>query len=250
MEEKQERRWCVYKHTNKINGKVYIGQTGNIPQRRWQSKGNGYRGNPAFWRAIQKYGWDNFEHEIVFDNLTLEEANQLEIKLIAEYNSTDSNCGYNLTYGGKNGKHSEETKKKISEAQRGEKGNNWGKRGELSARYGIKHTEEARRKMRENSPRLSGKDNGFYGKRHTEETKRKMRENHYDCFGENNSFYGKHHSLETKRKLGKPVKCIELNQTFFTITEAQEVTGVDRSLIVKCCKGKRKTAGDYHWEYV
>mgnify|MGYP002658749408 CR=1 FL=1 len=58
--------YCVYKHTNKINGKVYIGQSSNIKER-WSRKGTCYKGCTYFYNAIQKYGWDNFEHIILKD---------------------------------------------------------------------------------------------------------------------------------------------------------------------------------------
>ena len=77
--------YCVYKHYNPINHKVYIGQTKKSnPNDRWQS-GQGYQKNPAFFDDIIKYGWDNFIHEILAQGLTKEEADKLEsyyIKLI------------------------------------------------------------------------------------------------------------------------------------------------------------------------
>lgn len=88
----------VYKHTCP-NGKVYIGQTSQKPERRW-SHGNGYKENSYFYRAIQKYGWDNIKHEIIAENLTQEEADSLEIELIERYKATDRNSGYNHHYGG------------------------------------------------------------------------------------------------------------------------------------------------------
>ena len=58
----------VYVHVNKINGKLYIGLTkSKNPNRRWEN-GNGYRNNILFNRAIQKYGWDSFEHIVLFEN--------------------------------------------------------------------------------------------------------------------------------------------------------------------------------------
>ena len=89
----------MYIHTNKVNQKVYIGITGRKPSERWQN-GNGYKLNPYFWNAIQKYGWDGFEHEIIEDNLTRKEAEQKEIYYIKKYDSTNHSKGYNIQRGG------------------------------------------------------------------------------------------------------------------------------------------------------
>ena len=97
---KSEKSYTIYMHKNKTNGKVYIGQTSQIPERRWQN-GYGYIENKYFYRAIQKYGWkDGFEHIILFENLSLDEANEKEIELIKLYNSTKKENGYNFSPGG------------------------------------------------------------------------------------------------------------------------------------------------------
>ena len=57
--------FSVYMHTNTINGKKYVGITSKEPTRRWKGNGSGYRNNEHFWNAIQKYGWDNFEHDVI-----------------------------------------------------------------------------------------------------------------------------------------------------------------------------------------
>jgi group I intron endonuclease len=124
MEETNDKKWCVYMHTNKINNKVYVGQTCKKPMHRWNN-GKGYQHNSHFWSAINKYGWVNFEHIIFAENLSQEEANHMEKLLIALYNTTDPSCGYNLTIGGEvltgeynpfyGKKHTDETKQKISE---------------------------------------------------------------------------------------------------------------------------------------
>lgn len=93
------RLYCVYMHKNKQNGKVYIGQTCQKPERRW-SNGYGYKGCPKFYKAIQKYGWNNFEHIIIQDHLSKEEADNLEKELITKYNSTSQETGYNISIGG------------------------------------------------------------------------------------------------------------------------------------------------------
>lgn len=95
-----ERKFYVYKHTNKINGKVYIGITCQRPKTRW-SNGKGYKSNKHFWRSIQKYGWNKgFKHEILYSGLSKRQAEVMEVSLIAYYDSTDENKGYNDSPGG------------------------------------------------------------------------------------------------------------------------------------------------------
>ena len=119
-------KYILYEHRNKINGKRYIGITNN-KTKRWYGKGKHYDGCTYFWSAIQKYGWDNFEHTIILDGLSLEEASGLERLFIGMLRTRDKAYGYNLAEGGTNaptmlGKHhSAETKRKLSEALRGRK---------------------------------------------------------------------------------------------------------------------------------
>lgn len=88
--------YCIYKHTLP-NQKVYIGKTCDV-KRRWRACN--YVGNWFFYNAIQEYGWENITHEILEDNLTLEEANEKEKYYVALYQSTNSQYGYNLRAGG------------------------------------------------------------------------------------------------------------------------------------------------------
>lgn len=118
MRKVKESSFIVYQHTNLINGKIYVGITALETEDRWR-KGNGYYSNTHFYNAIQKYGWDNFKHEILFSNLTQEEACKIEIELIAFHKSNLSEFGYNGSTGGEYGhsgcKHSIESRKKMSE---------------------------------------------------------------------------------------------------------------------------------------
>lgn len=88
----------MYSHTNKINGKVYIGITSQCPAVRWGTDGCNYHDSPKFWNAIQKYGWSNFEHRVIKDGLTQDEARKLEIETIQELDTIK--CGYNISPGG------------------------------------------------------------------------------------------------------------------------------------------------------
>lgn len=126
----EERTYTVYCHTNKINDKKYIGITKRKPHIRWGKKGSQYapnnsqkQSNTKFYNAILKYGWDNFEHEILVDKLTKEEAYQKEIDLILYYNSTDDKFGYNIDKGGFSG-HVLTEEQMLALKERTSKGNN------------------------------------------------------------------------------------------------------------------------------
>ena len=94
-----DKNYIVYMHICP-NNKKYIGITCNAKQR-WGKNGNGYRSNILFSRAIKKYGWENIEHKIIYDNLTEEEAKAKEIESIEKYGTLKPN-GYNISTGGDN----------------------------------------------------------------------------------------------------------------------------------------------------
>lgn len=253
--------YCVYVHTNKINGKVYVGQTihGNRPHKRWDN-GNGYKNCPLFWRAIQKYGWDGFYHDVIANNLTAEEADNFEILLINKLNSTDHKCGYNIGLGGTaNKKLSEETKRKISESHMGEKNPMYGVRliGEKNGMYGKKLSEEHKAKLRETSKKIN------LGKKMSEEQKKKISESRKGKYtGENSSFYGKHHTEEAKEKMSKAHKganafnakaVVQLDDDYNLIkvwdciSDAWRGLNICRMSIPHVLSGKQKRAGGYRW---
>ncbi len=138
----------VYCHISPSN-KIYIGITQQGVNKRWQN-GKGYKGNQYFYRAIQKYGWDNFQHEILFENLTKQEAEKKEIELIKKYDSTNINKGYNILEGGNATS---------------------GLKGELNGMYGVHRY---------------GKENPNYGKKHSAESREKISKNHANMKGGNN----------------------------------------------------------------
>ena len=116
--------YTVYKHISP-SGKVYIGITKRKPEYRW-NKGKGYREDQLlFYRAIKKYGWDNFTHEILYTGLSEKDAKNIEISLIRQYKSLG--MSYNITDGGDGGrglhnkrkKMSDETKLKMSKSRKG-----------------------------------------------------------------------------------------------------------------------------------
>ena len=109
----------IYKITNLVNGKVYIGQSQNIKER-WKDHRTDYkRGEVILYRAMRKYGIDNFSFEVI-EECSVDELNEKEIYYIAEYNSyiyAENSNGYNMTIGGDGMRgfhHKEVSKEKIS----------------------------------------------------------------------------------------------------------------------------------------
>lgn len=219
------KKYCVYCHTNKVNGKKYVGITSQKPENRWRN-GNGYRNNEHFWRAIKKYKWHNFSHEILYTNLTKNEAEKIEIELIKELKTFEKDKGYNIELGGNATKTvAEETKRKISRALKGH---------ECSL--------ETKRKI---SKANIGKPNANKGKKMSAETIEKNRLSH---IGQKAWNKGRPWSEEEKAKCnGKSVVCVETGIFYKTAHEANKLTGIDFSSICKCRRGKAKTAGGYHW---
>lgn len=110
------KRYLIYKHTSP-SGKIYIGQTSNY-EKRCSEHRTPTNKCLAFSKAIKKYGWDNFSHEILKENLTIGEANYWEEFYICELNTLSPN-GYNIAFGGYNRTHSEQTRRKLSESRKG-----------------------------------------------------------------------------------------------------------------------------------
>lgn len=216
--------YTVYKHVNKINGKVYVGQTAYSVSRRWRKNGSGYKIG-IFKLAIQKYGWDNFEHIIIEEGLTKEEANELEIRLIREYK--DLGISYNITDGGEGFlgfKMSDEAKAKISKIHKGKK---LPESMKLQASLRFKGTPLSN----EHKSRISA---ALVGKPKSEVAKRHMRRNH------------KLHDLV------KIMKCDKENNvicTYESIAEASRDTGVLQTHISRCARGKRPSAGGFIWKH-
>ena len=161
----------IYKTTNIINGKIYVGKD--------CSKHPGYMGSGiALHRAIKKYGANNFIKEIL-EECDLSNVCEREIYWIDKLNSTDINIGYNLTIGGDGASP-----------------------GRLNVMYGKHHSEETKRKI-SNRAYPKGKDHYNFGKPMPEEQKKLISKNHYDISGKNHPNYGKHLSKETIEKIRK-----------------------------------------------
>lgn len=91
----------IYKITNKINGKIYIGLTTETVEKRWKNHIKASKKcDRHLYNSMRKYGVENFKIEIIDETNDLEKLGELERKYISEYNSTDQSIGYNNTYGG------------------------------------------------------------------------------------------------------------------------------------------------------
>ena len=245
--------YCVYKHTFP-NNKVYIGITQQEPEKRCKN-GLGYDAHQTLMkRAIKKYGWQNIKHEILFKKLTKEQACKKEIELITLYDSTNKQKGYNVSSGGEGTvgvkptieskeknriahlgkKASLETRKKISESNRG--------------KHNKKRNEEQKRKISEATKKAM----------QNPELRKRLSETHS---GKNHRNYGKHLSDETKKKISeskkgkrggfsKKVICIETNKIYESIGLASKDTKADKYGIGQVCLGKRKSAGGLHLKYI
>ena len=104
-------RLFIYKITNKLNGKAYIGKTTKEPSWRW--KRHLHDNRPGIGQIIREFGKDNFTFEVIHTAESLDELECMEIQYIKRYNTFHPD-GYNLTTGGNNGKYSELSRQQIS----------------------------------------------------------------------------------------------------------------------------------------
>lgn len=213
----EDRRWCVYMHTCKINNKVYVGITSQNIHKRWRNGGGYLNKNKEgkyhqslMARAVLKYpNWDNdWEHIIFADDLSKEDARKMERLLVALYDTQNPDKGYNICSG-----------------------------GEISPMYGRHHSKKTVDKMKANHPHLSGEDAPHYGRPHSEETKIKMSQAR---MGTSND--------SLKIAICQYTKQGELVGEFEYSGEAFEQTGISRSAIANCLCGLAKTAGGYIWK--
>lgn len=229
----------IYKHTNVKNKKVYIGITKQEPKRRWQN-GIGYIDNDYFYKSIKKNGWDNFKHEILYENLTKEQAQEKEIELIAYYKSNDRNYGYNISKGGETGE--ENFNKKF------------GKDNHKSRRIRVLDAKTNKIIKIYESQTQAALELGINRKGITK-----------NCLGQSKTYKGYIFEYDDcnfikpqKYKPGKhpnhrttKVKCIDDNKIFNSIKEAGEYYKIRPNNITSCLceKSKAKTAGGKRWCY-
>lgn len=242
----------IYMIINCVNDKKYIGQSVDVEDRLAHHKSmlkHNRHENSYLQNAYNKYGDMCFLFCIIeiCDENNLDE---LEIKYISEYNTTNRQNGYNRETGGSLNKHmSDDAKLKMSIAKQGKYD------GKNNPMYGIhlQHSEEWKRNM---SERNKGKNNPCYGKKFGPESAEKREYKSKLFSAEGNPFYGCKHSEETKKKMRennkkkKKVICVETGIEYESSCEAERQTKIDSSHINKCCNGKAHTAGRYHWKFV
>lgn len=261
MSETSERTFYIYCHTAP-NGKRYVGQTCQRPERRW-GEGRGYRSQEHFKRAIDKYGWDNFEHVVLCSVSSKENADFLEQWFIEKWDTFDPEHGYNHTKGGGGclgHKLSPEALMKIRQANMGRKlsGDHRKKISDtLKRRYASGEIQSptmsvnARAKM---SADRTGEGNPMYGKHQTEAVRKRIGAGHR----------GKKHSSEWKqnisdgRSASEKIKRRAVNQytsdgilvaQYRSIKEASDATGIVCSNIQSCCNHLNWTTKGTVWRY-
>ena len=206
-----EEKWIVYVHINKLNNKFYVGITSRSADRRWED-GKGYSRQRKFYNAIKKYGWDNFLHIIIMQNLTESEAKYFEKEYIAMFDSM--RCGYNSTVGGEGClgyHHTQQAKDKMSAQRKGRALSEEWKASLSKARKGRK------------SPML--------GKKMSQEQK--------DLIGESlKKFYQKEKESGKKIRRSPTIKVQCDGIIFDAIKDCADYYGIHDYVIVNWLKGK------------
>ena len=229
-----DNNYTVYIHIFP-NNKVYVGITCRTPKYRWNN-GKNYKTQELMFRAIKKYGWDNIEHKILFENLSKEQAEQKEIELIAQYKSTQREFGYNVENGGNcKGTVNEETKEKISK-------NN--------AKYwlGKKLSEETKEKMSKNMKNKKVKKESIIKGL---KTKKERFPDGIPISEEERQ--RRSIKMKNNKISAKPILQINKNGNLIKkwncISDASRELNINNGSIVSCAKFRRKTAGGFIWRY-
>lgn len=218
--------YTIYMHKNKINNKVYIGQTCQIKTHfRWGHNGNHYKDQPKFFRAIQKYGWDNFEHLILETNLSKEVADIKERELIILYNSIEN--GYNTADGGQTSRHATPKVYKLD------------KNKNILAIYTSYGEAGRANNVNCNSIRYCCLHQYGYV----------TSAGFYWCLAIDYDSY-----IIPKSKNHKKVIQLTLDdqyiRTYTSTREASRYTNICHENIAACCRHKLKRAGNYKWIYL
>lgn len=235
----------IYKITNCVNNKVYIGKSIDILNKRWPYHktllNNGTHVNKHLQNSWNKYGEENFDFSIIFE-CSQDELDKYEIYYISVYKSYLPEYGYNKTYGGDGSIPTEETRNKMSVAHKG-----------------ILGTAESKAKQ---SLKLSGENNPMYGRKKelhpaygkikSDETIQKLK----DCWTEERRIaqservFGKNNPMSERvgdlNHASRSAICIETGDFFKTLKDAAKWCGLKtHTNISNVCRGLRKHAGTH-----
>jgi len=177
-----EKSWIVYLITNKVNGKVYVGQTSCGLKRRWALHCSHSAGNKHLLNSIRKYGRDSFEISIIHGpGLTFEESSTLEKREISKRKSTDHQFGYNRSTGGEGGANGMRFPSETYPKRLGRKCSVETIKKLRDAAIGRKCSPETRVKLRlalkgkkPSAKAIENSRNVWIGRKHSPESKRKI----------------------------------------------------------------------------
>ena len=282
--------YTVYMHRNKVNDFKYIGITSKKLNARWRN-GKGYSvvDQPVFGKAILEFTWENFEHLILFKNLSREEALAKEIELIALYHTYigDPECkGYNMTPGGETGgmlgrHHSEESKQRISASNLGKIRTASMRARYSQARKGIPQSEAVKQAVSKANKGRPANNRRPVICIETQETFASIKEV-VEKFDNNESirtcvqqeayqtgagyhwaylddldrqaqlvkFVGAPRYTKDPSPKFKKVYCEELDKIFLSASLAAEAVEGNDIVIRACCRGSKKSYMGYHWSYI
>ena len=239
--------YSVYLHIFP-NGKSYCGITKQDPQRRWLY-GRGYDNSPRMKNAIAKYGWNAIEHHIIADGLSREEAGELEKTIIKVLRLTEKEYGYNTALGGEFGaKFSDETKSVMSAKAKERWTSEEYRDNQKQKHTGKVHSESTRLKISESN---KGKERTEEQKRHYSEVQKGLKHKPHQVSGETKqkisaSKMGKH--FGGKGKQPTPILCLETGRVYNNAHEvADEYNGNYISVYNAIKNGK--TYKGLHWQY-
>lgn len=214
-------------HTNKKNNKKYVGITKQlVPENRWGSNGANYRGSTHFFSAIRKYGWDNFNHEIIAEGLSKQEACDMEKELIKRYQTQNRMYGYNILEGGDTPRMPQEVRDKISTGLMGNK-NGLGKPCSKEKRKKISQAQKGKSLSAEHRKHLS-----------------KPKSVTYPCSEEK-----RQHIIASKQDK-KSIRCVETGIEYGSIHECARQMELSATTICAVVRGRCKSTGGYHFEYI
>lgn len=212
----------IYKITNLLNNKVYIGQTKNSLSRRFREHCNEKSCCIKLKNSIQKYGKANFIIEQIDTATNKADINIKEEYYISFFNSTNDKFGYNIKKGGHDATNL--TKKVIC----------------LETKEIFESASELARKFNVPPDTIARVCRG---------ERPRFRNKHYVYLDENNNPITNIINF-TARTNNKKVKCVELNKIYNSTKEASDELGFSRNAVSLCCRGYSNTCGGYHWEYI